>query len=486
MISQVFRRHGRRHPNVDLTDSAAPTLALLENTWSWRQRLVEEFTFHDAEHLRVTSSYQIELPPAFIQRFSLADAESANVLLPITTRRKETLVNFDVQVGHTGSGSLLPRAAIADVERLYLQELKETSAVKDSKLSGLTPPLLTAICGFTPATWREFQIAYAYNADIALREYISQGLNLNVSMSNLVAWRAQAQSAGDMLIEALEEPPNKESASENVLLALPGMDPPPATEGEVSEVVYGYANSVADAYAEGDTGFDILSVLAEYGRRWEMIIEAQIPTYRPTLVRLGEDRALNLSREQTTVQRIALGDAASVHFEARVTDHHVQLKKEFDLRDLWGDPLGVPTIESAAIQRESLSLYTSVVDRPYYVEITLGVEQAPYIKWITPGAVALTVASLVGVLLVNGPSIADRLALLVLPTTFAGSFLLVREETPLAAVVQETWRRVLGMTLGFMWLSAFVRLILDASLVPEFILRVEQLLDIIGEGGRNG
>lgn len=358
-------RHSQRKlSTLDLTDTAAPTLALLADTRIWRQRLVETFTFHDADHVGVASSYQIELPPLFVDQFVPRGTEQVNLLVPITTRPKQTLVHFGVEVGTHAEGLLLPRVAIAQLQRLNIEELCSISSVNAADLSGLTPSLTSAICSFTPAPWQEFLAHTHGDSESALCDYLSDGLGFTVDTPQVRRWRERAEPAGASLVEVLDEPNDYNSSSENVLLALPGMDPLPRDAREVSAVVDGFAHAIEAAYRAGDS--DLLSVIAEYGRRWEVIIEAEIPVYRPTTIRLAEDRILGLDARGRTVQRFALGDAASVHFEARVTDNHVVLAPEFRVFDLFGRPVGVPWIESAYKTPETLSLYSSVSGRQYY------------------------------------------------------------------------------------------------------------------------
>lgn len=450
---------------VDLTESVESTLVLLDDTLAWRQRLVEKFTFHDASHVSVASSYRIELTPAFLQEFVPAGATSVNLLLPVTTRPKRPLLNFGIRVGMAGEAFVLPRRANADIQARYLRRMCRTSPAPDGGLAGLTFPLLYAICSFTPDPWREFLASEGGDPPRALARYLASGLGFAIAATDLERWQQLAGYAGQQLVAALEEPPDGESPSENVLLALPALWQLPTSADEVDAIVRGFSCAVHNAASAGD--HDLMSVLAEYGRRWEVIVEAQVPTYRPAVVHLTEDRPLGLDRGRT-VQRVALGDAGSVHFEARVMDHHVKLAA-WRVHDLVGHPVGVPLFESARLTKETLSLYTSVSDRPYYVDVHLRFRIAPHVRWVTPGALVLTSSAIVGLLLVAGDALVDRLAMLLFPATFAVAFLLTREETPLAAALHHRLRWWLGTAVVCLWAVALARLLIDGSFIPTLV-----------------
>lgn len=91
--------HRRQHVDwVDLSLDSAFTMALLDDTWAWRQRLVINLRFIAPSHIGVESAYQIELPPELLQDFALpASVKSVRALVPLTTRPKELLLNFDLR-----------------------------------------------------------------------------------------------------------------------------------------------------------------------------------------------------------------------------------------------------------------------------------------------------------------------------------------------------------------------------------------------------
>ena len=73
-----------------------------------------------------------------------------------------------------------------------------------------------------------------------------------------------------------------------VLLALPRMDPLPGTLEEIDELVECYLAGLRAARDAGDRSF--LMALADYGRRYEVIVDTHLPLDAPATLSLVEDR----------------------------------------------------------------------------------------------------------------------------------------------------------------------------------------------------
>ncbi|MGI8575843.1 MAG: hypothetical protein ACR2MA_11020, partial [Egibacteraceae bacterium] len=419
-------------------------LNLLGTTWDWRTRLVETLTFRDAEHVRVRSTYQVELDETFLRRWSAQSADRVRVLLPLTTRAKANLLNFDLSGPNGEQVHLLKRRQIAALQTDHLVQLRDSSPVDPSRLAGLGPPLLYAISSFLPGAWRQFT---AEHGSDAMLMYLRDGLRLPVQPDDVAGWLEQSARAGTLIRDALKEPESPDSSSECLTLALPLMDPM-SSVGTVDAVLEGYLHAV-EAASEGED-HELLQVLGEYGRRWEVVVEAELPVGQPALLTMLEDRPID---ELPYVHRFALGDAASGHLEARTADHHVVVD-DYAAHDLRGKKVGVPIIESARRTDEVLSLYSSAPDRPSYIDVTIELSPSSYIRWLGIGSLALTVTSWVAVLVARS----DLLALAVLPVSFAVTFVLTRAETPLTARLQRSVRRRLGLAVAVLWLLVLFRL----------------------------
>lgn len=118
------------------------------------------------------------------------------------------------------------------------------------------------------------------------------GLSLEVGVDRVERWLALLQPVQAALAHALKAFPANHSSSENVLLALPHLDPQPRTVDEVEAIVQLYVSGVAMLKAAGDTR--LLSALAKYGRRWDMLATLDVTLDESITIRACEDRRMSL------------------------------------------------------------------------------------------------------------------------------------------------------------------------------------------------
>ena len=446
MLKQWLQSAVQPRHALDLTANWDATIDLLGDTWAWRQRLVETVTLHDAHHVRVESSYQVQLPASLLARWTTDDVDRVRVLLPLTTRQKTNLLRFEA-VGPQGVAlHLLPRAQIATLQVEHLDRLCNTSDAAPS-LTGLTRPLLYAICWFSPDTWQLFEATHGSGE--ALRAYLRDGLQLPVEDADVARWLQLVTRVSPILTQALAEPPLPTSSSEQILLALPAHEPLPQSIGDVDGMVENYVQAVVAAHEAGDQ--EILMVLAEYGRRYEVVLDVEITVESPVTLRLREDRPLK--DPSAYGHRFPLGDAASAHLEVQIADHNVVLTS-YSAADLRGRTMGIPLIESSRFTGESIALYSSDPGRPYYADVTINLRLSPYLRWVGWGTLSLVCSAVLAGLVLPR---AD-LPLVVLPVTFAATLVLTRADTPLAAELQRALRRNLGLAILVLWLVVLVQL----------------------------
>lgn len=288
---------------VDLSENSDFLLTLIDRPLQWRERLVEEFTFHGAAHVRVASSYQIDFPPELIRAYvDVGRHRKANALLPLTTREKQPLLNLDI-VGPGGAPAhLLSRASIAELEAEYLRRLIETSPARSAIKRGLPDPLLEAICVFTPDYFNSLVADEGHDRERALTRYLASGLGgrLPVTVEQVRAWREQTREATDILRAQGGWLPSGTSSAEEPLLAIPRLDPLPASEVEIEHLLGRFRDAVLAAARNRDDV--LLRAMAEYGRRYELIVEVEVPLLEAVH---GEDPGGSLARVGVS----SMGDA---------------------------------------------------------------------------------------------------------------------------------------------------------------------------------
>lgn len=441
----------------DLTSRSAVTYALLDDTWSWRERLVETFEFRSTHHVRVRSSYQVRLDPQIVQPFTASTPNAARLLLPITTRPKLPLVGFDMEVDDRRA--YLPlRRELAGVQSGYLLHLLSASSCRAELVGRIPPALLEAICAFTPGVFEAFGGGRARAVPfLQTTRYLRSGLGIDVTRGHVRAWERRLQPAAEILAGQLDERPDPSSSSEHVLLALPLLGPLPSSTEEIGRMVDDYVGAIRLARDEEEYPF--LVTLAEYGRRWELMVDATVPVGTPTMVKVHEDRPLRLKRRGRCTQRLWTGDAASHHTVWRVLDPAVRFVGKPRGRDVRGR-LALGSWEGRRVTDDALALYTSDEVRDDFVDVTMRVR--PTTAVFAPMVVTqlLAAAAIVAAFKVRlGEDRVGPLALLVVPTSFIVALLLVREQTSLAARLQRWPRLCLLGELCLLWAIAIHRLL---------------------------
>lgn len=456
-----FRSDRSSVERVDLSEDSEFFLDLLASN-NWHERLVSELRFGSRNHVRVISSYQIDFPPALLERYEdegLKNALRANILLPLTTRPKRQLLNFSLSGPEGSSATLTSRVSIAALQAQYLMLLAETSYADG--LASIDSQLYESICVFTPEFFQEtfLKACGSDNVDEALARYLSGGLGWNVLISDVRRWRERTVEAGHVLAKHLGEPYNQVSSSEEVLLAIPHNSTRPRSPEEIDSLVFGFCDGIEAADHASDNEF--LVALAEYGRRYELVVEVEVPLLEPSRIKVEEDVPLELKLRRLRPwvgQAFPLGDSRSAHIEARVDDANVEVA-EFELHDPEGKDAKA-WLESIRHTREALAIYGNDPERPRFATLWLRLSVT---RPLMIGAVMLSLANVIAIVAIPlidfDGSVGDRLAVLVIPTTIAATFALVREQTALAARLQWIPRLILTLTTVALWLEVVVGLI---------------------------
>lgn len=435
---------------VDLSESSDFLLALIDSPLQWRERMVQEFAFEAGAHVHVATAYQVDFPPALIAEFANpAIHQRANVLLPLATRPKGLLLHLDVTGPGGAPAHVLPRSSIAALEAEYLSRLIATSPVRDGVRQGFPDSLLEAICVFTPGYYES--LVAGRSIEQALLRYLAEGLPASVRLTEnrIRNWRAATAHARDLLAWYGGWLPPAVSSAEELLLAIPRMEPRPTSAEEIEDILTRYNDAVLEAAGAGDEV--LLTTLAEYGRRFEFIVEVEVPLLEPSTIKIDEDRALGRRADGWVTQEFVLSDARSAHLEARILDPHVELA-EFEVHDLRGNTVALGPLEAVRLTDEALALYSSETERPDHARLRLRLRPRRHLRWTSVALMTLNVlAAIAAIAMPRDGILMERLAVLAVPTTLATTFVLVREETALASWLQRRARTGLGFTTALLW-----------------------------------
>lgn len=436
----------------DLTDDVDLTLRLLDRQADWRERLVETFAFESTDHVRVRSSYQLRLSRELLGARAVDPAiATVRVRLPLTTRPKRPLVGFNVEVAG-GRGYLPLRSRIASTQARYIRELVATSPAHAEVAPLLTPALLEAICSFTPGTVVDFE---PQKYDDALTDYLVDGTGLAISRSHVARWRQELAEPARILAAALAESQEPKSSSEQFLLAVPLLHPSSITD--IDRLVTQHRTAILAAHHAGDE--ELLEVVAEYGRRWEVLVDAEVPVDQPFLAKIEEDRPLGVGFGGRCTQRLWVGDAPSYHLEVRLFDSAISFDHKAHVRDATGGLVEQRRWDGRRITNDAISLYTSDPDRPYFLDLTVRLRSAGPVR-VLSGIVSLLAVSAIALLVLVDlkEQRVEKVAVLSIPTTFAVAVLAIREQTSLASRVQRGRQAAMFVGLVLLWGAAIYQL----------------------------
>ncbi len=189
------------------------------------------------------------------------------------------------------------------------------------------------------------------------------------------------------------------------------------------------------------------------------MVSCTVPLDAPFSVKTVESRPLGLTstrrqkigQRATGRQEVIVADARTNHVSIRVTDPNVELY-DVQATDLAGtEPAW---LLSAATERsaEVFSFYLSDPDRDFSVRLDLGLRPAGLSRAVTWVFTLLVVLALAAALSLAS-SDASVLAVLVVPTTFAGSLLLLREPSSLGTRLKRPVATLLACALVVLWVA---------------------------------
>ena len=459
--------------DIDLSDDEGVTCRLLARPLEWKVRAVESLEVSTARSCQRRRSLQVAplrdvLTDEVVARGKAArwsSAKQATVVLPVATLPKGPLVNFDIRAAE-GPAYLLPRTQIAERETAYLCQLaREAGLHVDAQLR----TVLVAMCGFSSGPWQRF-LDSGQNPRLALTEYLQSGIGGAVTGCLVDEWSDAISRSGEILQATLRrvgETANATSAVENPLLVLPELIEPARREdltpigsllARFDAFVQQASECAQSQPGSSNAATDLLLALADYGRRWDVMVSCTVPLDAPFSVKTVESRPLMLSstlrqkirQRATGKQEVVVADARTNHVSIRVTDPNVELY-DVQATDLAGTGPAwlLSTTEHNA---EVLSFYMSNPDRDFSVCLDLGLRPTGLSRSVTWVFTLLVVLALVATLSLASSN-ASVLAVLVVPTTFAGSLLLLREPSSLGTRLKRTVATLLACALVVLWVA---------------------------------
>ena len=453
---------------LDLTEEWDLTFALLDDTRTWRERAVHEIVLRDSDHVNAAVAYQIRLPLELVRDFAPTAqlGDRARILLPFAMRPKHLLLNVDFTGVKGEPATLLLREAASVLQAAYLAHV-DGRPLGDQPVGGA---LWVGVSAYTVTAWREHQALIkppswrrlhpgwqdSWRIQ-ALAAYLDADLELGIEPGHIEQWLQQTEAARLALIQALGEGEDSESSSECILLAIPFMPFRPARVEDV-DILVGEFCAAVDSMNDR-----ALRVLAEYGRRWEAVLETVVPVGQACSIKLTEQRPWIGAPSPILRQEFALGDATTTHVEIRAADHGVVLDQP-QLVDLIGRRVGFALVDEVRETSDAVAIYAADEVGRHFVQVSLRARVRLGHRLLIMSLLALMVPTGVAVLaLPDNDNLVESLALLIFPLTLAGTVVLTREATSLAERLLRRWRLGLIVAITSAWLLTLCRLLLYAD-----------------------
>jgi hypothetical protein len=383
-----------------------------------------------------------------------AETEGVRIVLPVASLPKGPVIDFDVTVGGQPA-HMLPRLEIADLEAAFLQQLANEAALPaDATVWRLLP----LVCGFTSGPWDQV-IADFTDVEHALLPYLNDGVGEGVTAALAQEWLETVAPAGQIVRTTLASPGDPRSAVENPVLCVPDILAAGIADdlASVTPVLRAYSELLRAASREAASSesrtaaSDFLLVLSDYGSFWDLMVSAVVPLDDAFVVKTHERRTLQIAgRPKRGQQSVVLADARTNHITLRLGDPNVELT-DVVLKDTDGEDLGFLLAAAGEQDPEVFSFYVSDPERDFRGVIDFGLQPTGPVRtigWVFCGIVIAPLA----VLLTRGHVGSGELGVLVVPSTFAASLLLVRDPSSLGRSIRQAQTYLLAFSLTLLWL----------------------------------
>ena len=310
---------------VDLTSNVDVTVALLNDPWAWKVRVVEQIDVDSPESARRRRSLQCAaLRPVIAHAASLKPVTGAKgpdealVVVPIAPIPKGPLLEFDLEGPGGSQAFLVQRADIATRETAFIARAARGvgHAVPASVLQ-----MVEAALGFAGAHWSR------YRPD--LRQYLADGLEAAFDAAAADTCVTLARRAAGILEPFTETPAPLDSPVENPALVVPHLVAEGTQSSErvvamLAEYVewVGALSELATSGSEQAPDARVLvESLVDYGHHYDLMAIVAVPLDEPFLIRVADRRPLVLSPfVNEGEQSLVIADARSNHVTVRVTD----------------------------------------------------------------------------------------------------------------------------------------------------------------------
>lgn len=442
-------------PRADLVADLALTCALLARPLEWRVRASEVLEIGSAlTCVRYRTLQVAPLAPILADVVEGPVADHVWVALPIANVPKDLTQGSSITVAGR-PGYVLPRLETARRQAAYAATVARDAAAPPR---AEVEALLARIFGYTSGPWSAYLQTFDAHAGQALRGFLSDAARAPLHANLVSRWCAASDLIHGVLLNYLDDAPDERSVGRHPVLALAGLlgdgySPRRATVA-IEALCTLLENALAAARATPvSAATDLLNVVANYTTRYDLIAVCEVPSNEPFLVETVERRSLNLEHRMWerahAVQDFVIADANSNHVGITVTDAHVEIRKVTAHRPR-GEDVALLVPGAADRLHEAFTFYASNPDRDYLVRLNVRLGPALLSHFVMGTILGVSLLA-AGMMLAMKPIDATTVGVLVVPTTFAASALLVRERSSLGSRLRRWWTVSVAVTLIALW-----------------------------------
>lgn len=434
---------------VDLT-APEVTRRLLHNPRDWRERAVESLRIGSAQF--VSRERSLQCRPLFpvvadLRSAPVPPSTEAFLVLPLALLPKQPLVEFGVR-GPREPPVLLRRPEIAERESCLVRGYAEEAGLPlDAGVVSLLPVLL----GFTDGSWAAVQ-ADARRGGDPVREYLAAGLGEPLGGSSLERLKVASGRAHAALDPYNEASTTSTSAVESPFLAVP----PLVENGYVNDAAaavaaveayadfVGAAAELAAAADKPSAAGDLLRVLADYGRHWELMVLAEVPLDRPFTITYRYLDPVGVRGWRARIApAVVIADAESNHVTLSVEDPGARLAEVVGRHPRTGEVAQMGSTSRQSPEMHAFYVWEVDVDFRVLLSARLGVLRRVSLANVLLACIVLLVAT---ALAVKPPATTAELAVVAGPTAAVASLLLLREPSTLASRLRLPYSTVVALS----------------------------------------
>ncbi|WP_326603527.1 hypothetical protein [Streptomyces sp. NBC_01800] len=452
-------------------------LALMADLQGWRERAIERIEL--SSRIWSVRTREIHVHPLLeaqqgharkllksLEGIGGAEKGKALLLLPLTRLSKRALLDFHVTV----DGRAVHRLSRAEGAKFQAHYIEDTAKGVARVREGLIY-LLAAIFGTT------FEREDENESREVLIGRVEKRLGFAIPACR-VAWGGmEAYVEGVVTRFTL---PNESSASLIPLLALPYLNQLledegkiPLNDAQLARQLRTLSRFLRVMERSGEQGRSVQELYSIYGSHWETLAYCTVPLNRRFIISITSKRNIYFVHPKgikvnglkswweekflTTVwSHVSFADAQTNHVNVRVPDFNVELNEKHCLTlDEKHNQKLENELDHLYATDELYSIYSSKSGREEGAWVKCRLRVTASVAWVQRLIFSAVVATFFAVLLQWGdlhrPLAAPHLALLLTPTTFAASLILVRESSPLSSRLTNRVRRFIRYGLSVLW-----------------------------------